>query len=115
MSTAFTSVLAPLSRQRGVVACMVVEANDDIIVDSVARVGVKASVVAAIAASLYRKARQSARAAELGEVRFLRLEAENGHLFAAGRGELVLVVLAECNANVGLVRVALLRSVEALP
>lgn len=114
MSTAFASLLAPLSRQRGVLACMVVDAQDDIIVDAQARVGVAASTVAALAASLYRKARHSAGAAQLGGVRFLRLEAERGHLFAAGRGGLVLVLLAEPGVNVGLVRVEMLKSAEAL-
>lgn len=114
MTTAYAELLAPLSRQRGVLGCMVVDAADDIIVDSVAHVGVRASAVAALAASLHRKARQSAAAAQLGAVRFLRLEAERGHLFAVGRGDLVIVILAEPGVNVGLVRVEMLRAVESL-
>ncbi len=114
MSAAFATVLAPLSRQRGVIACMVVDAQDDIIVDSVVRVGVRGSTIAALAASLYRTARQSAAAAGLGEVKFLRLEASGGHIFAAGRGDLVLVLAAEPGVNVGLVRVEMLKSAEGM-
>ena len=114
MTAPFAAVLAPLSRQRGVVASMIVDAHDDIIIEAQTRVGVRASTVAALAASLYRRARQAARAAELGAVRFLRLEAERGHLFAAGRADLVLVLLADPGVNVGLLRVEMLRAVEAL-
>ncbi|HEU4565295.1 MAG TPA: roadblock/LC7 domain-containing protein [Gemmatimonadaceae bacterium] len=114
MTAAYGELLGALSRERGVLACMVVDAADDIIIDAVARHGVKSSTVAALGASLYRKARQSSGAARLGEVRFLRLEAERGHVFAAGRGGMVLVLLAEPGVNVGLVRVEMLRSAEAL-
>ena len=67
-----------------------------------------------LAASLYRKARQSARAAGLGAVSFMQLEAPNGRLCAVGGGDLVLVVVAEPAVNVGLVRVELLRAVGEL-
>ena len=70
--------------------------------------------LAALAAFLYRKARLSARAAGMGAVSFLQLEAPNGRICAVGGGSLVLVVVAESSVNVGLVRVELLRAVDAL-
>jgi predicted regulator of Ras-like GTPase activity (Roadblock/LC7/MglB family) len=70
--------------------------------------------VAALAASLYRKARLSARAAHLGAVSFMQLEAPNGRVCAAGAGPLVLIVVAHATANVGLIRVELLRAVGEL-
>ena len=114
MSTPYAATLATLSRQRGVVGAMIVDAEDDIIVDAAVRHGVKASTVAALAASLYRKARQSAGAAGLGDTAFLRMEAEDGHIFAAGRGGLVLIAMAESSVNVGLVRLAMLKAAAGL-
>jgi len=71
--------------------------------------------VAALAASLYRKARLSGEAARLGAVTFLQLDAERGRVCAVGgRSDLVLVVVADGTANVGLIRVALLKALESL-
>jgi predicted regulator of Ras-like GTPase activity (Roadblock/LC7/MglB family) len=93
---------------------MIVDASDDIIVEAVVRHGREASTVAALAASLYRKARLSARAAGLGDTGVLRIEAQRGHIFAAGCGDLVLIALAESTVNMGLMRVEIRRAAEAL-
>ena len=70
---------------------------------------------AALAASMYRKARLSAGAAWLGAVSFLQLDAERGRIcVAGGRGDLIIVVVAEPLANVGLIRVELLKALESL-
>jgi predicted regulator of Ras-like GTPase activity (Roadblock/LC7/MglB family) len=111
---AFQALLAPLARQRGVLGCLVVEEADGIVIDAAARDGVAADAVAALAASLYRRARHASHAAGFGAVRVVRLEAEHGHVLAAGRGDLVVVALAEPAANLGLVRLAILRCVEGL-
>ena len=112
--TPFAEVLASLTRQRGVLGSMVVSESDGIIVDSNLQVAVKGPVVAALAASLYRKARLSARAAGLGAATFVQLEAERGRVCAVGRDDLVLVTVAEARANVGLIRVEMLRAVGVL-
>jgi predicted regulator of Ras-like GTPase activity (Roadblock/LC7/MglB family) len=114
VKTPFADLLAALTRQRGVVGSMVVSESDGIIVDSNLQIGVKGNVVAALTASLYRKARMSAHTAGLGEASFLQLDAERGRLCAVGRNDLVLVTIAELRANVGLIRVEMLKSVEAL-
>lgn len=114
MRSPFTELLAALTRQRGVLGSMVVSESDGLIVDSALQVGVKGSVIAALAASLYRRARMSADAAGVGTATFLQLEAERGRVCAVGRGDLVLVALAEPRANVGMLRIEMLRAVEAL-
>jgi predicted regulator of Ras-like GTPase activity (Roadblock/LC7/MglB family) len=114
MATPFTVMLQLLSRQRGVTAALVVSERDGIIVDSNLHIGQSGDRVAALAASLYRKARLSASAAGMGAVSFMQLEAPNGRLCAAGSGELVLVVVAASAVNVGLVRVELLRAAAEL-
>jgi predicted regulator of Ras-like GTPase activity (Roadblock/LC7/MglB family) len=93
---------------------MVVSEADGIIVDSNLQIGVKGNVVAALTASRYRKARLSAQAAGLGTAAFLQLEAQRGRVCAVGRGDLLLVTVAESRANVGLIRVELLRAAEVL-
>lgn len=114
MTSPFTAMLQTLSRQRGVTAALVVSEQDGIVIDSNLQIGQQGDRVAALAASLYRKARLSAEAAGLGAVSFLQLEAPNGRLCAVGAGELVLVVVAASAVNVGLVRVELLRAVVEL-
>lgn len=114
MSTPFTTVLDSLTRRRGVRASLVVSATDGIAIESNLQIGQDGSRVAALAVSLYRKARRSAIAAGLGATGFMQLEAESGRLCIIGGDELVLVVVAEPEANVGLIRVEMLRAAETL-
>lgn len=115
MITPYGSVLEALTRQRGVRASLVVSESDGLVVDSNVRFGQDGDRMAALAASLYRKARLSAGAARLGDVAFLQMDAERGRICAVGgRGDLVLVVVADSTANVGLIRVALLKAQESL-
>ena len=115
MITPFTTMLESLTRQRGVRASLVVSESDGLLVDSNLRFGQEGERVAALAASMYRKARLSAQAARLGAVAFLQLDAERGRIcVVGGRGELVIVVVADPAANVGLIRVELLKALESL-
>ena len=114
MKSPFMDLLAALIRQRGVVGCMVVDEHDGVIVDANLQIGVDGAVVAALAASLYRKARKAAAAAGFGETGFFELDAEHGRMCAVGRNGLVLVAVAESRLNVGLLRVEMLRAVEVL-
>lgn len=112
-NTNFTIVLEELARLRGVAASLLVSASDGIVIDSITQIGEDGNRVAALAGSLYRKARRSAEAAGLGDTGFLHLDAERGRLCAIGGNELVLVVVTERDVNVGVVRVAMLRAAEA--
>ena len=113
--TPFRTVLESLTRQRGVRASLIVSENDGLVVESSVRFGQDGDRVAALAASMYRKARLSARAAQLGAVAFLQLDAERGRICAVGgRNDLVVVVVADPAANVGLIRVELFKALESL-
>lgn len=115
MSSPFTGLLDSLTRQRGVRASLVVSESDGLVVESNLRFGQDGDRLAALAASMYRKARLSADAARLGGVAFLQLDAERGRICAVGgRSDLVLVVVADAAANVGLIRVALLKALDSL-
>lgn len=113
-SSQFTPTLTSLTRLRGVLASLVVSERDGIVVDCNLQVGQEGDRVAALAASLYRKSRLSARAAGLGHAAFMQLDAEEGRVCVAGRGDLLLVIVAQPSANVGLIRVEMLRAVEVL-
>jgi predicted regulator of Ras-like GTPase activity (Roadblock/LC7/MglB family) len=113
MSSPFSAILATLTRHRGVTGCMIVGEEDGMIVDSSLQIGVNGDAFAALTASLYRKARRAADAAGFGETGFFELDAESGRMCAAGRNELVIVVVAEPRVNVGLLRVEMLKALEA--
>src|SRR5262249_35057820 len=117
MSTPFAPVLESLIRQRGVRASLIVSESDGLVLEANLWFGLDGDRVAALAASMYRKARLSAAAARLGEVRFLQMDAERGRICAVGgsdTSDLVLVVVADPTANAGLIRVALLKAQEEL-
>lgn len=111
MKSAFGPMLESLTRQRGVRGSLIVAESDGIIVDSNLQIGQDGDRVAALTAALYRKARLSARAARLGNATFMQLEAERGRICAAGHNGLVLVVVADPAANVGLIRVEMIKAV----
>ncbi len=114
MSSPFSGVLERLTRQRGVMASLVVGESDGMIVDSNLQVDQDGDRVAALAASLYRKARLAAQAAGLGSATFMQLEAEHGRICACGQNDLVLVIVAATAANVGLIRVEMLKALSGL-
>lgn len=113
-TTEFTGLISALTRQRGVLGCLVVSERDGIIVDADVQAGVDAAAVAALAAALYRRARLCSEAAGLSRVSFLQLESERGHICAAGRDDLVVVVVAERGAPVAQLRTVILQSVDSL-
>ena len=113
MSSPFTALLSSLIRHHGVTGCMVVSEADGMIVDSSLQIGVNGDAFAALTASLYRKARRAAAAAGFGETGFFELDADGGRMCAAGRNDLVIVVVAQPRVNVGLLRVEMLKALEA--
>ena len=113
-TTQFTDLISGLTRQRGVLGCLVVSERDGIVIDADVQAGVDAAAVAALAAALYRRARLCSEAAGLATVNFLQLDSERGHICAAGRDDLVAVVVAESGAQVAQLRTAILQSVEVL-
>jgi predicted regulator of Ras-like GTPase activity (Roadblock/LC7/MglB family) len=114
MSSPFTNVLDTLTRLKGVRACLAVSAHDGVAIDSNLQIGQDGTRVAALAASLYRKARKSALAAGFGQTGFMQLEAEQGRLCLLGGDEVLLVVVAKREANVGLIRVEMLKAAESV-
>jgi len=113
----FSEHLAGINRIPGVRGSMVVAAGDGLVVEADLMIGVPGPAVAALAASLFRRARRSVSAAAFGSASFLQVEGEEGFLFAAAPGadaDLLLVVVAERRVNVGLVRLEAARAAAAL-
>ena len=110
----FRGLLLELTRQRGVLGALVVDAADGIPIDSTLAIGVDGEAVAALAASLLARARRAAQAANYGDGTYFQLQAELGWLCVTAAGDLVLAAVAEPRANVALLRVALLRARSGL-
>ena len=115
--SAFAEQLEAINRIPGVRGSMVVAAEDGLMVEADLMIGVPGAAVAALVASLFRRARRSVSAAEFGSASFLQVEGEEGFLFAAApaeMGDLLLVVVAERWVNVGLIRLEAARAAGAL-
>ncbi len=111
---ALDRALERIARVRGVRGSMWVSADDGIAVAQFLMEGVKGKAIAALAASLARKASGAAAATGAGAVRFLQMEAEGGTLLVApAPRDLLVVALAEGGVNVGLARLEMMRAAEA--
>jgi predicted regulator of Ras-like GTPase activity (Roadblock/LC7/MglB family) len=104
MSDAFTTVLERISRIPGVLGALVIEADAAVPVVAELSEGVNGTAVAALAASLFRRSAHASEAAQFGRLVQVQLEAEYGHVVIVGAGDLILAVVAEHDAQLGLVR-----------
>ena len=110
MSQVILQALDTLAAIPGVRAAVAATQSDGLPAATVAAIGVDGDASAGTARSQRPPARRANRAAGYGETRHLALDAENGRLFVAAAGDLVLVILAERDAGAGLLRVALQRA-----
>lgn len=111
---AIREVVERLSRVAGVQGALVADAVDGVPVDTEAMLHVEGDAVAALAVQLFRRASRSSEMARFTPLRSLQLEAEGGDVFVAGAGELVVVAVLGPDANVGLVRLEVLRAADEL-
>lgn len=115
MSDRLRSALERITAVGGVRGATLVSAGDGLAVAEVLMEGVRGPALAALAASLANRFDLVARAAEVGTVRFLHLQAEAGVLLVAPvSGDLLLVALGSAETNVGLARLEMLRAAEAV-
>ncbi len=114
MTTRYADALERLSRVRGVAGALVVEAAAGVPVAADVAAGVDGGAVAALAAAMYRGAARAARAGGYDALRTLQLEASAGHVVVAGAGEMLVVAVAERDAQLGLVRLETKRAAESL-
>jgi len=114
MSDPYRTSVERLSRVAGVRGALVVELEAGVPVSAELAEDVSGGAVAALAASLYRSTNNAAAAAGFGAARTLQLEAAGGHVIVVGAGDLIVVVVAERAAQLGLIRLEAHRAAESL-
>ena len=115
MTTAYSQALDRVTRVRGVRGAMLVAGDDGLVIAEQLMEGIKGPAVAALAASLATRLRRAMGAAGVGNSLFWHLQCDKGALLVVFSGSGVLVVaVADADVNVGLVRLELLRTAEAV-
>jgi len=115
LSQRFQGVLDAITRIRGVRGAMMVERHDGLVVADAVMEGVHGTAVAALAASLFNRLGNATVVSGIGDPRFMQLQATDGTVLALGAGPDVLIVaVTEATANVGLVRLEMLRASEVV-
>lgn len=111
--SAFKVTLDSVMKMPGIRGALVVAVNDGLVVDGRVHVGVNGAAVAALAASLYRRACQATGNGD-EERRFVELEAEQGRIMIAGAGDLALMAVVDRRANAGQARLNVRRAAADL-
>lgn len=115
MSNDLARAVDRLSRIPGVRGALVADAAAGVpVVESVAD-GVAGPAVVALAASLYRCAAAASENAGLGAMGPVQVDAGAGYVIIIGAGDLLLVIVAEKGAQLGLLLLEAQRVAEALP
>ncbi len=115
MSTSLEQALDAITRVHGVRGAMLVAQEDGLIVAEAVMEGIRTNAVAALAASLAQRFRKASEKAGVGEPRFLHLQAKRGSVLTVPAPEDVLVVvIAEPNVNIGLVKLEMQRVAGAI-
>jgi predicted regulator of Ras-like GTPase activity (Roadblock/LC7/MglB family) len=111
----FQVVLEGLTRVPGVRGALLVSAGDGLVVAEASREGVDGAAVAALVSSLLARLDRTVRAAGYRALRSVHLETRSGGVMAVPAEEdLLLVAVADADANVGLLRLALRQAIERL-
>jgi predicted regulator of Ras-like GTPase activity (Roadblock/LC7/MglB family) len=114
MSNLFAAALDRVSRVPGVQGVMLVESEAGVPVLTELTAGVNGTAVAALAASLFLRTGQAAGSAGFGALGTLQVEAEEGHVLVAAGGDLLLVVIAARDAQLGMIRLAVRQAAASL-
>jgi predicted regulator of Ras-like GTPase activity (Roadblock/LC7/MglB family) len=114
MSDVYSTTLDRLTRVSGVRGALIVETDAGVAIMAELADGIDGGAVAALASSLFRRTNKAAQSATFGSLRTLQLEAADGHVVVANGGELLIVVVTEKGAQLGLVRLEAHRAAEAL-
>lgn len=114
MSDPIARALNRLTRADGVQGAMVVDSEAGVAVAADLTTDVHETALAALAGSLFSRTADAARSSGFGGIRLLQLDADGGHIVVAGAGPLLVVVLTEPEAQLGLVRVEAARAAREL-
>ena len=113
MSTAYRRVLDQVTKIRGVRGALFVAGEDGIVVADSVIEGIKPNAVAALACSLARRVRLAADSAGVGAPEFVHVQAIAGTVCVVpATANMLVVVIAEPEVNVGLLRLAMRKAAE---
>lgn len=105
MNGAVEKTLTMLTRIDGVRGAMVVDGEAGVPVLSKLATGVQETALAALSGVLFSRSADASQSAGYGSLGVLQLQATGGHMVIAGAGPLLIVVLTEPDARLGLVRI----------
>jgi predicted regulator of Ras-like GTPase activity (Roadblock/LC7/MglB family) len=109
VSAPYREALERVSAVRGVQGSMLVSATDGLVVAEQLMEDVDGRAVAALAASLAGRLRRTTESAGLTAPAVIHMRAENGSLLAVpAPDDLLVVVVARADANIGLARLEML-------
>lgn len=114
MITEYDSLVARLERHPGVRGAMLVGMEDGMLIAATGSLGENWEPAAALVSSLFRRSRQAAADAGLGEATFVRLEADRGHLCATACGDVVLVTVTDSGINLGRLRLEMIGAADQI-
>ena len=114
MSDVYTSAVERMTRVSGVRGALIAELETAAPVVSELTEEVSGTALAALASALLRRTAQAAERGAIGALQSVQLEAEGGHLIAVMANDLLLAVLAEPDAALGLIRLEAHRAAESL-
>jgi predicted regulator of Ras-like GTPase activity (Roadblock/LC7/MglB family) len=114
MMNEYEVVVAQIVRQSGVVGAMLVDIEDGLAIAGADTLGAGWEPAAALASSVFRRTRDASAHAGLGNAKFIRLEADRGHVCATASGDIVIVAVTGMNINLGKLRLEMLRAAEQL-
>lgn len=117
MKQLLTEALYRLGRIPGVGGVLIVDAQAGVpvAVESVAQaVEFDATALAALATALFSRLARAASAATFGGLAAVQLEGTAGHLLVTAVGDLLVVVVAEADAQLGMLRIEARRLAEVL-
>jgi predicted regulator of Ras-like GTPase activity (Roadblock/LC7/MglB family) len=114
MSDVYTDAVERLSRVAGVRGALLVDSEAGVPVMAELAEGVSGTAVAALATSLFRRTATASDKAGFGKLATMQLEADDGHVIAVDAGEVIIVVIAARDAQLGLVRLEAHRAAESL-
>lgn len=114
MISEYDVVVENIERQPGVLGAMLVGMDDGMVIARTEGLADTWEPAAALASSLFRKARQASDDAGLGAASFVRLEADRGYVCATARNEIVLVAVTNRKTNLGRLRLEMLSAAEQI-
>lgn len=114
MSEKLSVVVDRLSRVPGVRGAAIVDAQAGVPIVAELADDIAPTALAALAGSAFRMSGRATEKADYGPLKTLQLEATDGMVVVSGAGDLLVVAVAEAEAQLGLVRLEAARAAEEI-